>query len=278
MPSTQDLLKQIEKHLPADVVDLDCSHRIGDESKYVTVRFDPEKYKTIEIIHLTDVQYGHVCCNVPKFRQFLDWILLKPNRFVLLGGDLVDAAHALSVASPYENTIEPQQQVFQLVTELARIRHRVIGYVGGNHERRSSKMFGDLGHLIAALLRIPYSAGKQLIDLHYGDNKPFPMTLWHGGTGSRTKGAKAQTLHRFMGQGESKIYWMGHLHDAMLIFDWRERRKGRRIVLEKYAGVLSSSFLDYWGTYAEVAGMAPSDTAMWRAIIEPTGHWELTIR
>ena len=277
VPSTQELLARIEKHLPADVVDLDCSHRVGDESKYVSVRFGPE-YKTIELIHITDVQFGHLMCDVGRFRAYRDWILAKPNRFTVWGGDMIDAAHALSVASPYENTAEPQQQVFQFITEAAPMRHRVIGYVGGNHERRSSRMFGDLGHLIATLLRIPYSAGKQLIDVHYGEHKPFKISLWHGGTGSRTKGAKAQMLHRFMAQGDSTYYLVGHLHDAMVLFDWRERRKGRRIVLEKYAGAMSSSFLEYWGTYAEVAGLAPSACLMWRCILTPDGKWELTAK
>lgn len=269
----------MEKRLPSDVLDLDCSHRIGDEAKYVSVRIDPELYpKGIELLHITDVQFGHLMCNVPKFREYRDWILAKPNRFTLWGGDMVDAAHAMSVASPYENSVEPQQQVFQFVREAAPMRHRIIAYVGGNHERRSSKMFGDLGHLIATLLRIPYSAGKQLVDIHYGEHKPFKVSLWHGGTGSKTKGAKMQMLHRFMQQGDSQLYLVGHLHDVMQTFDWRERRKGRRIVLEKFAGAMSSSFLEYWGTYAEVAGLAPSDTMMWRVILEPTGHWEMTIR
>lgn len=278
VPSTRDLLAYMEKRLPADVLDLDCSHRIGDESKYVTAVFDPDKYKTVEIMHITDVQFGHLMCNVPKFREYRDWILARPNRFAVWGGDMVDAAHALSVASPYENSVEPQQQVFQFVREAAPMRHRVLGYVGGNHERRSSKMFGDLGHLIATLLRVPYSAGKQLIDIKYGDHTPFKLSLWHGGTGSRTKGAKMQMLHRFMHQGDSHLYLVGHLHDCMMTFDWREKRKGRRIELERYAGAMSSSFLEYWGTYAEVAGAAPSSTTMWRTILEPNGHWEMTIR
>lgn len=50
------------------------------------------------------------------------------------------------------------------------------------------------------------------------------------------------------------------------------------MILEKYAGVMSSSFLEHYGTYAEVAGLAPSDTMMWRVILEPGGHWELTAR
>jgi hypothetical protein len=274
---THEYLEKIHSRLPKDVVDLDCSMRYGDESKYVAVKFGGE-FKTIEILHITDVQFGHICCNVPRFREYRDWILAKPNRFTVWGGDMVDAAHALSVASPYENTVEPQQQVFRFVEEAAPMRHRVIGYVGGNHERRSSRMFGDLGHLIATFLKIPYSSGKQFIDIHYGDHKPFKMSLWHGGTGSRTKGAKAQMLHRFMGQADSQLYMVGHLHDAILLFDWREKRKGRQIALEKIAGVMSSSFLEHYGTYAEVAGLCGADTMMWRCILEPTGKWELTAR
>lgn len=277
VPGTQELLSMIEKRLPPDVVDLDCSMRVGDESKYVTVNFGT-KFKTIEILHITDVQFGHIMCNVPRFRIYRDWLLAKPNRFTVWGGDMIDAAHALSVASPYTNTVEPQQQVYQFVREAMPMRHRIIGYVGGNHERRGEKTFGDLGHLIASMLRIPYSAGKQLIDIHYGEHKPFKISLWHGGTGSRTKGAKMQMLHRFMHQGDSHVYFVGHLHDVLMTFDWREKREKQRITLEKYAGMMSSSFLEYWGSYAEVMGLAPSDTMMWRVILEPGGHWECTIR
>lgn len=279
-PSTQQFLARLDKTAPKDVLDLKTSMHIGDETKYVTARFDPKKYpKGIELLMITDVQFGHVMCKEDRFLEFRDWVLEAPNRFVLFGGDMVDAAHAMSVGSPFENIAEPQVQVFRFVELAMPLRHRIIGYVGGNHERRSSKMFGDLGHLIATFLRVPYSSGKQLIDIHYGEHEPFKISLWHGGTGSRTKGAKAQMLHRFMGQGDSQLYLVGHLHDVVLLFDWRERRKESKIVLEKFAGVMSSSFLEYWGTYAEVAGMAPSDTMMARVILEPKGRkWEVTLR
>jgi len=279
VPATSQYLSRLWKDAPKDVLQLRGSMQYGDEFKYVTVNVDPKKFKDrLEILHITDVQFGHLYCNVPVFREFRDWVLKEPNRLVLFGGDMVDAATAISVASPYENTEEPQGQVFSFVEEAMPMRHRVIGFTGGNHERRAAKTFGDLGHLIATFLKIPYSSGKQFIDVHYGDHKPFKISLWHGGTGSRTKGAKMQMLSRFMSQGEAQLYLVGHLHDAMMTFDWRERRKGGRIHLEKFAGVMSSSFLEHYGTYAEVAGMAPSGTLMWRCILEPSGHWELTAR
>lgn len=279
VPATNAYLTKLWKDSPPDVLDLRGSMQYGDELKYVTVTINEKEFPDgIEIIHLTDTQFGHLSCNIPALTRFLEWILAQPNRFVFFGGDMVDAATVASIASPYENTDEPQGQVFRFVEMMMPIRHRVLGYVGGNHERRAVKTFGDLGHLIATLLKVPYSSGKQFIDIRYGEHQAFKNSLWHGGTGSRTKGAKMQMLHRFMTQGDAQCYWVGHLHDAMMTFDWRERRKGGRIHLEKFAGVMSSSFLEHYGTYAEVAGMAASGTMMWRLILEPSGHWELTAR
>ncbi len=278
--STLEFLDRLHKNAPKDVLDIKGTMQIGDEFKYVTARFNPKKYKDgIEILHLTDVQFGHLSCNVPRFEEYMKWILSEKNRFVFFGGDMVDAATALSIASPYENTEDPQGQVYKFVELVMPIRHRIIGYVGGNHERRSTKTFGDLGHLIATLLKVPYSSGKQFVDIYYGDHKPFKNSLWHGGTGSKTKGSKAQMLHRFMTQGDSQVYWVGHLHDVLMIGDCRERRgDDGRIDLEKFAGVMSSSFLDHYGTYAEVMGLPAGDTQMWRLVLEPDGKWMLTLR
>ena len=278
VPATQDFLKHLQANAPEDVVTLSASMQIGDESKYITVHFDPEQHKTIELLMLTDVQFGHHMCQERRFLEFRDWVLAAPNRFVFFGGDMVDAAHSFSVGSPYDNRFEPQVQVLRFVEAIMPIRHRVLGYVGGNHERRTIKMFGDLGHLIATFLKIPYSAGQQFVDIHYGDHAPFKVSLWHGGGAARTKGSRAQMLHRFMMQGDSHLYLVGHLHDVVVLFDWRTRRLRKKIVLEKFAGAMSSSFLEFWGTYAEVAGFAPSDTMMARVILEPNRHWELTLR
>jgi hypothetical protein len=71
---------------------------------------------------------------------------------------------------------------------------------------------------------------------------------------------------------------VGHLHDVVLLFDWRQARVDGRIKLQKIAGVMSSSFLSYWNSYAEVFAMSPSDTMMARTILEPSGAWEVTLK
>jgi hypothetical protein len=254
---------------------------VNSETKWLSVghRGEFNKFPQLEIIMLTDLQFGHKEFNDELFAKYRDWILENPARHVVLGGDLIDAATVFSVGSPYENRVDPMHQVFEVVDLLAPLKHRILGYVGGNHERRTSKTFGDAGYIIADKLKIPYSSGKQLIDVYYGDHKPFKITLYHGRGAARTKGARANMVHEIMRQGDSQLYLVGHLSDAIVLFDWRESRTSSgELKLLKICGAMSSSFLKYWGTYAEVGGYSPSDTLMARTILYPQGGWEVTLR
>jgi hypothetical protein len=264
---------------------LRVNQAVDDEVKFIEYDFNDKKRfprppSQVELTHLTDLQYGSKNFQEDRFLAYREWMLASPNRFAFLGGDIIDAATVLSIASPYENNGEPIAQVrgiCKLLEPLAS-RGRILGYVGGNHERRTAKTFGDSGSLIAERLQVPYSRGVQLIDIQFGDHKPFKVSLWHGCGSARTKGAKAQMVHRFMQQADSHVYLVGHLHDVVLLFDWRQQRTGGHIKLQKIAGIMSSSFQGYWNSYAEVAAMSPSDTMMARVILEHNGKWEVTLR
>jgi len=283
--TTSNRLMKILAARPKDVCQIKEGHVIGGEAKRVSVTFDIKQFKTVEVLHITDVQFGSKQCLVKRVEEFIAWVLDKPNRFIILGGDMIDAATVLSVGSPFENHFEPKEELLQFVQLFMPVRHRILASVGGNHEARTSKTFGEAGSLIATLLGIPYSSGIQLLDLHFGEHKPFRISVWHGSGSAKTKGAKLMMLHRFMGQGDSQLYLVGHLHDVVLTYDWRQSRREGEIYLEKIAGVMSSSFLGYWGGYGERAGLTPSDTLMARVVLEPskssapgTGKWELTLR
>lgn len=277
--STSTFLDSYTQKLPARDARI-IEHMVLDmESKYVEVRIPTAQHPyQIELIHLTDLQYGAKSYKRERFQEYSDWILSVPNRFVLLGGDIVDAATLLSKGSAFDNIGQPREQVFSVIEELTPIRGRILAYVGGNHERRTEKTFGEVGRLIATLLKIPYSQGRQVVDVFYGDHQPFKISLWHGSGSARTKGAKLQMLHRFMGQGDSQLYLVGHLHDVVATYDWRQVRENGKIELRKIAGVMSSSFQDYWNTYAEVFGLSPSDTMMARIVLGIKGDWEVTLK
>ena len=277
--TTTDFLGWIQEHAPRDVVKLNKGMIHGRETKHITAHFDPKQFKTLELIHITDVQFGHICCNVPRLIEYRDWILSEPNRFVLFGGDMVDAATQLSIGSPYENLWEPSEQCVRFVEIMLPMRHRVIGYVGGNHERRGNKTFGTLGLFVSMLLKIPFSAGQQFLDINYGEWSPFRISLWHGRGAARTKGAKVMMLYHYMKQqADADLCLVGHLHDCFIIPDTRIVRRKGKVDTKTVHGGMSSSFLDFWGNYAEVDAMDPSTTMILRTILEPDGHVQVGVR
>lgn len=281
-PRTQEYLLALESLHSKDCVKIQTSERYGEQSKYVSVRIDEadvRKWGKLELIQLTDIQFGHQACKIKRVLEYRDWVLSEPNRFVFMTGDNVDAATIFSPGTPYDNLFAPASQAYRFAEIFAPMRHRILGYVGGNHERRAMPSFGDIGTLIAILLRIPYSNGRQYVDIHFGKHRPFKTMLWHGVGGAKTKGAVAQVVDRFMQHGDSQLYLMGHLHQGMVLPDWRERRSGDgKILLEKKMGAIGTSFLETYGTYGEVAGFKSHDVMMARAILDANGHWELTLR
>ncbi len=252
---------------------------IGEQSKYVSWDF-PESLKTLELLQITDVQFGHIYCKYQRVIEFRDWILSKPNRFMIWTGDMVDAWAMWSPGTAFDQIGDPQSQIMKFAEMWAPARHRVLGYVGGNHERRAIPGFGDLGVLLASLLQIPYSNGRQLIDVHFGKHKPFKITQWHGKGGARTKGTVAQNLMRFAAEGDSQLYLTGHLHQPMIIPFWKERRAavGQKVINHKCIVAIGSSFMETWGTYGEVSGYSGHDVLMPLTVLEPGGGWEVRLR
>jgi hypothetical protein len=134
--------------------------------------------------------------------------------------------------------------------------------------------------LISFILKLPYSMTQQRVDIHFGEHSPFSVRLWHGTGAGQTPGAKMNMIDRFMNRGDADLYLTGHLHDAMTKFKWREVRDPSNLTvkLKKVGGAMSSSFLQYWHTYAEAKNLEPNGLMMARTILEPNGHWELTLR
>jgi hypothetical protein len=272
------LVARLADQMPEDLYVRATKLLVQGETKYVSWDLMDSGFKTVEIIQITDVQWGNLCCKKQRVLEYRDWVLSEPNRFMVWTGDNIDAATMLSKGTTWDNIGNPQQQVYEFCNVWAPARHRILGYVGGNHERRCSTTFGDLGMMIAGLLRIPYSKGKQLIDIHFGKHRPFQISQWHGTGGARTKGTVAQVLSRFAAEGDSQLYLMGHLHQPMIIPSWKERRGVNGIRAVKTIAALGSSFLETWGSYGEIAGYGPNDVMMPRTVLGVDGSWEVTLK
>lgn len=280
-PSTRDYLDQLTSKMPKDVLDFHGGMQYGEQQKYLTYDVPEKTFPDhIDLLQITDVQFGHVECKYDRVLEYRDWVLAEPFRYMLWVGDMVDAHALWSPGSSWDNLFDPMSQLMRFVEIWAPARHRILGYVSGNHERRAIPGFGNLGNMIAYLLKIPHSDGRQLIDLYYGAHNPFKISLWHGMGGARTKGTVAQILDRFMQIGDSQLYLMGHVHKAMVIPDFMEVReqRGKKIKIVKSIGAVGSSFLGTWGSYGEVAGYNSSDVMMANTRVELDGHWEVKLR
>jgi hypothetical protein len=274
----EELVQRLGTHLRPNRHKYRARQVVHGETKWLEWDFSKSPFRTLEILQITDVQWGHIACKRDRVIEYRDWILKAPNRFMIWTGDNVDSATMQSKGTTWENTGTPQQQLFEFCEVWAPARHRILGYVGGNHERRTLQTFGDLGITIAALLKIPYSRGRQLIDVRFGAHKPFQIAQWHGMGGAATQGTVAQKLKRFASDGDSQVYLMGHHHMPMVIPFFKERRGRHGIRAVKTIAAAGSSFLDLWGSYAEVAGYAPGDVIMPRIVLGHKGSWEVTIR
>ena len=274
--SVQNLVSSLKLH--PTTIPMETKLQIQGEAKYISWDFSRVKFSTLELIQITDAQFGHKTCKVERLVEYRDWVLARPNRYMIWTGDNIDSATMQSKGTTWDNTGTPQQQMFEFCKLWAPARHRILGYVGGNHERRALTTFGDLGITIAALLQLPYSRGKQLIDVTFGKHRPFQISQWHGVGGARTKGTVAQILSRFASEGDSQLYLMGHLHSPMIIPSWKERRGENGIRTVKTVAALGSSFMETWGSYGEVSGYGPSDVLMPRCVLDKDGGWEVTLR
>lgn len=277
--TTLNLLAEVQSQLQDYAPTLKQSMVINGQARFLSWDFSDVNTETLEILQITDIQFGHKQCDVNRLNKDIAWVLAKDNRYVVFTGDLIDAGHAQSKGSPFEQIGDPQEELWTFCKLVAPLRHRILGYVGGNHERRSIPTFGDIGKSIATVLQLPYSPGKQHIDIRFFDHKPFKISQFHGNGGGGTKGTLANGLVRFMNQADSQLYLMGHLHQAMVVQDTREMRHNGKMILQKIVGARGSSYLNHYGTYAEtILGANPQTIQMPRAVLERNGHWELTLR
>jgi predicted phosphodiesterase len=239
----------------------------------------PKEFDEIEIYQVTDVQYGTRTCDKSLFHNYRDFILARENRLALWTGDMVNLNTKISLGSTFEEEGDPQSVIWSFVEEAAPMAHRVLSYVGGNHERRTEATFGDAGITISTLLGIPYSPGKQHIDIEFGSWKNFKITQFHGATGGSTNSSVASSLTKLMQQGDSHLYTMGHLHTPQIVTDCREERnyQTRDINMVTVCAGMSSSFLDYYGSYGETRGFRAKATGFLRTIVRRDMTWEVTI-
>lgn len=95
-------------------------HKVDEivNDKLLTFNF-PEEWEEMEILPVNDVHIGDVKTDIRLFRAFLKYVQEKPNRYVMLIGDVINNATKSSVSNVYREVMPPQEQKKFLIQEFS---------------------------------------------------------------------------------------------------------------------------------------------------------------
>jgi len=119
--------KETIKPLPS----FDGRVNIENIKEIKTWNFKEEK---IEVVCVADTHGLDQHAHYNIFRDKIDYIQDKDNAYILLVGDLINFATKNSVSSPYTSR-DPRKEIKIISTELLRVKNKILGAVGGNHDK-----------------------------------------------------------------------------------------------------------------------------------------------
>lgn len=244
---------------------------MSEEIKVIKVEL-PD-YENIEIYPISDLHWGEKECDEKLFLKFLDYILEKENRYVVLNGDLLNMALTMSVSDTYAEKYSPDDAIDSLANVLQRIKGRILAMGTGNHEDRVYRYTGiDASAYLAMKIGLPqerYSDNSFVLFVsfgrsqHYRDNRKkknvYSGFFHHGVGGGKKKGGKMNMVVGMRDIVDTDFYVVGHVHDPMMtptrMLSVDHQNKTIRSRTQYY--MISNAWLKYGG-YGQKFGFSPS--------------------
>ena len=151
----------------------------NSEIKTIHIKL-PSCHKYIELLGTSDWHLEDRLCLENEIDTFIEYVLKRPNRFVIVNGDIFNVAIKNSKTGPYNQRMSLQEAKKLAKEKLSKIKHRILLIKPGNHEIRIEKevdldvMF-DLACELgledkyvreAGVLAIEYKSNYLLLTLH----------------------------------------------------------------------------------------------------------------
>jgi UDP-2,3-diacylglucosamine pyrophosphatase LpxH len=227
------------------------------------------EFDSIELLPLADLHVGDSKMKLNYFKEFIEYVQAQPNRYVLCGGDLMNNAIKSSVSNVYNESMPPSQQKKWLKTELKPIADRILVFVEGNHEARTSKdtdmrptedlaEYFNKGNAYVedeAILKITFGSR------HKGSNKRqcYSVYITHGSGGGKRPGSALNNMEMLALGTEADIYIMGHVHKKIAYKNgYRKLNLYRNKVTETERLFVYTSHWSEFGGYAAKKLFTPS--------------------
>jgi len=228
-------------------------------------------FDTIEVIPISDTHIGEEFADVESLKAVVRWVLLKPNRFVILNGDIMNIALKNSKSDVYTEKIPISRQLSFARMIFEPIIDRIIGISPGNHEERIRRETNlDMMYLFAKELGLEdrYADNSFLIFIKFGRSKHayagqnkqlvYSIFVWHGAGGGSTSGGTLNKLMKMSDTVIADLYIMGHKHvpiatsAPVYLCDYQNMTK-----YELYLHFLSTNAYLEFGGYGQRAGYRP---------------------
>lgn len=241
--------------------------------------------KKLTIIPISDVHIGDKTANIKAFREVLERIKNEPNTYTILNGDLCNIALKASKSDVYSDELTPMQQVLQVINFLEPIKDKILVMSNGNHEERITRDTNiDILYLVAKQLKIEqvYSPSWWYLYLSFGQDKKgrkvnYTLTGYHGSGGGRKSGGKINRLEEMSQVVIADVYLMSHTHKPIATkgIIYTPYYQSKTLTKQQMYYLMTNSFVEYDGSYAERMGMIPSNTTITEAEL---GGSEKTIK
>ena len=235
------------------------------------IKHDLPQFDTLEIYPLADVHIGDPLHDKKRAKQFINEVLEKENRYVIVNGDIINNATKHSVSDVYGEELTPNEQIEETVNLLKPIKDRILVITEGNHEARTYRQDGVLiMYQVAKRLNIfhSYSEGAYLLFVKFGKSQgrkcrkmPYAIYGKHGHGGGRKVGAKAIRLFEMAEVIDADVFIHSHTHVPMVLRKtfYRVDYRNEKATQIEQLFINTNAFLNYGG-YGEEKGCAPTST------------------
>lgn len=157
-------------------------------------------------------------CLENEIDTFIEYVLKRPNRFVVINGDIFNVAIKNSKTGPYNQRMSLQEAKKLAKEKLSKIKQRILLIKPGNHEIRIEKevdldVMCDLACELGLEDKYVREAGVLAIEYK---KQLFTIDIAHGNGGGSTIGAKANKLAKRKDiVCNADVYIIGHIHEVM---------------------------------------------------------------
>jgi len=243
--------------------------------KIIRVNLNKEQGKIMEditIIPIADVHLGDELCNLKLLKQVLERIKNEPNTYTIINGDLCNMALKNSKSNVYKDSLSPMTQVIKTTELLEPIKDKILVMSTGNHEDRTQKETDiDVTRLIARELGLEdrYANGWWYLYLTFGEDirkRPvtYGITGTHGfGGNGRRPGSKINKLEDMSQVVLADLYLMSHTHKPITTKSciYVPYYQSKALTKQEMYYLMTNSFLESDGGYAEKMGFPPANTS-----------------